>query len=82
MKPKPPFVLVPHVVSHGTIECLEMLLAQAKRGQLIGVAYVAMMRRRAYAVNVTGEAHRNPTFARGCVQVLDDELGKQIRGGE
>jgi hypothetical protein len=79
---KPPFILVPDTISHDTVECLEALLVQAKRGQVIGLAYAAMLRKRAYIVNAAGEAHRNPTFGRGCVQALDDELGKRIRGGD
>lgn len=79
---KSPFILVPDTVSHDTIECLESLLRQARRGQVIGLAYAAMLRKRAYVVNAAGEAYRNPTFSRGCVQALDDELGKRIRGGD
>jgi hypothetical protein len=77
---KGPFVLIPDSVSHDTVQCLETLLQQAKRGQVIGVAYVAMLRRRAYIVNTAGEGYRNPTFARGCVAALDDELSTRIRG--
>jgi hypothetical protein len=79
---KPPFVLVPDTVSHDTIACLETLLAQARRGQVIGLAYVAMLRKRAYIVNTAGEGYRNPTFSRGCVQALNDELGRRIQGGD
>jgi hypothetical protein len=39
-----------------------------------------MMKRRSYVVNTAGEAHRNPTFARGMVAALDDELGKRMGG--
>jgi hypothetical protein len=76
---KNPFGLVPNDVSSDTVKCLETLLEQARRGQVLGLAYAAMLRKRAYVVNAAGEAHRNPTFARGCVQALDDELGRRIR---
>jgi hypothetical protein len=79
---KPPFGLVPNDVSTDTVECLETLLEQAKRGQVIGLAYAALLRKRAYVVNASGEAHRNPTFSRGCVQALCDELGRRIRGDD
>lgn len=81
MKP-PPFILVPDNIPRDTIKCLELLLSQARSGQIIGLAYVAMLKKRAYVVNVAGEAHRNPTFARGCVHALDDELGRHVRGGD
>jgi hypothetical protein len=79
---KPPFILVPDSVSHDTIECLEMLLAQARLGQVIGIAYAAMLRKRAYITNTAGEAHRNPTFSRGMVATLDDQLAAKVRGGD
>lgn len=79
---KKPFVLLPHSVSHDTVECLETLLSEAKRGQVIGIAYAAMLRKRAYVVNTAGEAHRSPTFSRGCVMALSDEIGRRIRGDE
>lgn len=78
---KLPFVLVPDTVSHDTVECLEMLLDQARRGQVIGIAYAVMLRKRAYITNTAGEAHRNPTFSRGMIATLDDQLGSRVRGG-
>jgi hypothetical protein len=77
---KPPFVLVPDQLSNDTQEALAQLLDLAQRGELIGVAFAGMLRRRRYFVNVAGEAFRNPTFARGCVSALDDELGLRMRG--
>lgn len=78
---KDPYILLPDYVSHDTVDCLKQLLAQAKRGELIGMAYAAMLKRRAYIVNTAGEAHRSPTFARGMVAALDDQLAGRIRGG-
>lgn len=78
---KPPFVLIPDNVSHDTVECTRTLYEQAQRGELIGLAYVGVLRRRGYIVNSAGEAHRNPTFARGMVAALDDELAGRVRGG-
>lgn len=78
---KPPFLLVPDNVSHDTIECLEMLLDQARRGEVIGIAYAVMLKKRAYITNTAGEAHRNPTFSRGMLATLDDQLADQVRGG-
>jgi hypothetical protein len=77
---KPPFVLIADTISTDTVECLQQLLRQAKKGELMGLAYVGMLKRRGYIVNTAGEAHRNPTFARGMVAALDDQLAVRIRG--
>jgi hypothetical protein len=76
-----PFLLVPYTVSHDTVQCLKQLLQQAKKGEVIGLAYAAMLKQRAYIVNTSGEAHESPTFARGMVAALDDQLSGRIRGG-
>ena len=81
MNKRPPFVLVQDEISQDTIECLEQLLKHARSGELIGIAYGAMLKRRGYIVNSAGEAHRNPTFARGMLLALDDQLSTRIRGG-
>lgn len=78
---KPPFVLIPDLVSHDTVECLETLLEHARRGDVIGVAFAAALKRRAYITNAAGECHRNPTWARGLVAALDDQLAGRVRGG-
>lgn len=76
---KPPFKLIPDQVSADTVKCLETLLSRAKSGEVIGVAFCAMLHNRAFIVNAAGEAHRSPTFARGMVAALDDELGQRMR---
>lgn len=74
-----PFELVPDSISRDTIEALQTLLDDAKTGDVIGVAYAVMYKRKDYIVNVAGEAYRSPTFARGMVQVLGDHLIDMIR---
>lgn len=76
---KPPFRLVPDSLSKDTFEALTQLLDLAQRGELIGVAFAGILKQRRYFVNTAGEAHRNPTFARGCVSALDDQLGQRMR---
>lgn len=76
---RPPFRLVPDAISTDITQALEEMLAMARRGELIGIAFAGILKRRSYFVNTAGEAHRNPTFARGCVSALDDELGKRMR---
>lgn len=75
-----PFKLIEDDISHDTVQCLERLLVMAKNGELIGVALVAMLKRRDYFTHATGETYRNPTFTRGMLRVLDDDLGKRISG--
>jgi len=79
---RPPFSLITETISADTVECLDELLERARAGEIIGIAYVAMFKRRKYVANATGEARRNPTFTRGMVRVLDDELGRRIRRTE
>lgn len=75
---KAPFVLIPDAISTDTVKCLQLLLTRAKRGEVIGLAYCAMLKQRAYIVNTAGVAHESPTFARGMVAALDDSLSNRI----
>lgn len=64
-------------------DCLDFLeeLAEAgRRGEVIGVACVVMYRGRNYVVDAVGELRRSPTFARGAVAALDDELSRMAWG--
>lgn len=79
---KPPFTLMRATVSHDTVEALEFLLHEAKRGEVIGLAYGAMMKRRACIVDTAGEAYRNPLFALGMVCMLSDDIAIRARNGE
>ncbi len=76
---KPPFVLIPDNVSTDTVKCLETLLRHARKGEVIGIAFAAALKRRAYITNTAGECHRNPTWARGMVAALDDQLADRTR---
>lgn len=76
---KAPFTLVHDAeASCDTVLALEHLLDEARKGRIIGVAYVAMLKHRRYVVHAAGEAHRNPTFARGMLATLDDSLSRRI----
>jgi len=74
---KPPFRLVQDTISSDTVKALEQLLTAAKKGQVIGIAFVAMYKQRKYIANAAGEARRSPTFTRGMIAALDDALGRQ-----
>jgi hypothetical protein len=77
---KAPFTLVRDSISHDTVYALEELLKAARKGDVIGLAYTAMLKSRQFIVNTAGEPHRNPTFALGMVRLLDDELVQRARG--
>lgn len=72
-----PFRLVPAEISHETVAALDELLDQARRGEVIGIAYAVMCKGRDYFVDTAGEAHRSPTFALGMVQVLNLEVARR-----
>lgn len=78
---KRPITLIPDRVSTDTIEALKTLLEQANAGEVIGVAFVAQLKRRTYVVNTAGECYRNPTWTRGMVAALDDQLSRRVHGG-
>jgi hypothetical protein len=78
---KTPFILVPDHVSDDTVEALQTLLTHARKGEVIGIGFVCMLKRRGYIANAAGEAFRNPTFTRGMLQALDDKLARRVDGG-
>ena len=67
-------------VSRDTVARLRDLLELAERGEVVGLAYAAMRRGRKYTVHVCGEAERSPTYARGMVDALQDEIGRRVWG--
>jgi hypothetical protein len=79
---KAPFSIVREAVSHDTVEALEFLLHEARRGELIGIAYGAMMKRRSCIVDTAGEAYRNPLFALGVVCMLSDDIAIRARNDD
>ena len=70
--------LLPDSVSDDTVECLNLLLDRAKKGEVTGIAYAAVLKKRRYIVNTAGAARQYPTFARGMIHSLDDALGEMI----
>lgn len=70
--------LVQPAVSADTVQALEGLLREALAGRLIGLAWVSMFDGYKYEVDVAGETRRCPTFTRGMLCKLDDELQRLI----
>lgn len=77
---KRPIRLQPDKVSTDTVEAAQTLLDMAKSGECIGIAFVAQFKRRTYITNTAGECHRNPTWTRGMVKALDDQLSRRVHG--
>lgn len=77
-----PFSPITEVVSHDTVDALRRLLDDAERGEVIGLAYAVMYKRRTYMVDAAGEAYRNPTFALGMTHVLSSVLERRALGME
>lgn len=73
------YQLIREHISRDTVEALAGLLKLAETGTVTGIAVAVVMRRRKYLVDVCGEAFRDPTFARGAVAALDDELRDIVR---
>lgn len=69
--------LMPDNISPEILQALEELMEDAKSGQLIGLGFIGVYKKREYIVNVAGELRRNPTLARGMVASLDDYLAAQ-----
>ena len=70
--------LVGDLTSYETVELLSKLLEDARKGKVIGVAMVAMRKRKQYEFAITGEMDRSPTFALGTVSKLQYDLAKRI----
>ena len=69
-----PFALSIEHLSEDTVEVLRQLHAEAESGLIVGFAGAIIYRRREIVVGATGEAVRNPVFARGALCSLDDHL--------
>lgn len=81
MTRRPPFRLATDTLSHDTLEALRELLRLAETGEVVGIAFAAMFKRRQFIADTAGECHRNPVFARGMVAALDDCLAERMRSG-
>lgn len=69
-----PYQLVHDHISRDVVQALKTLLAYAERGELTGLAFGATFRKMRYITNVAGICAKNPTFTRGMLGALDDEL--------
>ncbi len=72
--------LVRDQVSRDLQQTCEQLLTAVLGGQITGLAFACTLRGKRYFVNVSGALAKDPTFARGCVAALDDELARMVQG--
>lgn len=75
-----PYKLIKDTLSHDTVEALQQLLEGAQRGEITGIAFAVTLRRQRFFTNVAGHCFTNPTFARGIVAFLSDELAGIVHG--
>lgn len=65
------------------LRCLQRLVTEARAApgepRLIGIAYIVLYSNDEHAADVVGEAREAPTFARGLLCELDDQLAQLMR---
>lgn len=76
------YVLRPDELPTDTVKCLAALTAQARRGVIRGVAFVAYIDGHGFIANAAGDAYDHPTLTRGMLNALDDKLALRIDGGK
>lgn len=74
-------VHVTEKASGDSVEALEFLLAKAKNGEVVGLAYIAQLKRKRFLVDTAGAANVNPVQFLGMASLLTDELIQQAKGG-
>ncbi len=62
-----------------TVYWLEERLAEARRGELIGIAAICMYSHSDYGISIRGEIRKSPVYTRGLLPELDHELGRILR---
>lgn len=73
--------LQPDELPTETVKCLAILSAQARRGTVKGIAFIAYIEGYGFIANAAGEAMENPHLTRGMLKALDDKLAAQFDGG-
>lgn len=68
--------------SNDVKRCLRARLKEAESGEMIGVALVAMYRRREWDYEACGEAHRNKAWTLGMLEAFQAKLAADINNGE
>ncbi len=71
--------LVRPTVSQETVDALKDLLHAAERGEVVGIAFTAMLRRDDWYADAVGEARRIPVLTRGMLLELSDAISPHKR---
>jgi hypothetical protein len=72
--------LVRDHVSRDLLQTCVQLLEAVQEGHITGLAFACSMKGKKYFVNVSGALATDPTYARGVVAALDDELSRMVQG--
>lgn len=72
--------LVHDAISRDTEQCVTQIMEATKAGQVLGIAFILVLKRKRYMVNTAGAAAENPTDTRGMLCALDDELQRMVQG--
>lgn len=75
----PPLRLVEPPIDGPTVARLSELLEQAKRGEVVGIAYVTLGRGTEYSGDVVGRAANHPVFMLGAARALDHLVASATR---
>lgn len=70
--------LVQDEISIDTTEAALQLLEGAHSGEVVGIAFVVMLRGRKFFTNVAGACRADPHLTRGFLCALDDEIRRLI----
>ncbi len=62
--------------SQETIDALTALLAEARSGAVVGLAYVAVHKEDEFTADVLGTAKTSPVLTIGMLQILERRLGE------
>lgn len=74
-----PFNLVRDMVSHDTVQALEHLLDAARHGHITGLAFACTLKGKRFITNTAGTCYHEPSFTRGLLLALDDELARMVQ---
>jgi len=66
--------------SADSVEALEFLLAKARNGEVVGLAYIAQLKRKRFVVDTAGAASLNPVQFLGMTSLLTDDLIQRAKG--
>lgn len=73
-----PLRLVKNNIAHDVVAALEQLLDGARRGEVTGIAFAVTLKRERFFTDMAGTCYTNPSYARGIVAFLLDELADHV----